>query len=70
MMRRPPILGLEIAIAIAVGIAGGVYTVQPALQAMKQRHELVAATNKEGPLLKSEALTTSSPPPSQHSTAP
>lgn len=52
-MRRPAVRGLEALIAVAVGIAGGVYTVQPALEEMKKRHEAVAAA-REGGLPKTE----------------
>lgn len=45
-MRRPAIQGVELLIAIAVGVGGGVYTVQPALEAMKQRHEAVKAARE------------------------
>lgn len=48
MMRRPAIRGLEAVIAVAVGIAGGIYTVQPALEEMKKRHEAVAAAREGG----------------------
>ncbi|KAL8425864.1 hypothetical protein ACSSS7_008302 [Eimeria intestinalis] len=42
-MQRPAIRGVEVLVAVAVGVGGGVYTVQPALEAMKQRHQAVIA---------------------------
>ncbi|KAL8451703.1 hypothetical protein Emed_001865 [Eimeria media] len=48
-MQRPAIRGVEVLVAVAVGVGGGVYTVQPALEAMKQRHQAVTAAKEGGP---------------------